>query len=57
MEHRNETCLDIIKLKHVQKGENVIVCKNRNKILSVVKQARQLKNALVGKLGMLLCTR
>ena len=50
--------------KHVRNGENVIVCRNRNKILCVVRQVmqsanwaptRRLKNVLVGQLGMLLC--
>ena len=30
---RNETCPDIIKLKHVRNGGNVIVCRNQNKNL------------------------
>ena len=37
----NETCPDIIKLKHVKNGKNVIVCKNRNKILCVLRQMMQ----------------
>ena len=63
---RNETCPDIIKLKHVRNDENVIVCKNRNKSLCAVRQmmqsakyvpAGQLKNVLVDQLRMLFCTK
>ena len=44
MKHKNETCPDIIKLKHVRNGENVIVCKNRNKVPCVVRQVTQSAN-------------
>ena len=40
----NETCPDIIKLKHVANGKNVIVCRNRNKIVCVVRQLTQSAN-------------
>ena len=62
---RNKTWRDIMKLKHVQNGENIIVCRNqnKNKILCVVRQVmqtvnwvlvRRLRNVLLGQLGVLL---
>ena len=63
---RNETCPDIIKLKHVRNGENIIVFKNLKKIFSVARKVmqsancaltRRLKDVLVDQPGMLLCTK
>ena len=42
----NETCPDIIKLKHVRNGKNVMVCRNKNKILFVVRQVLQSANCV-----------
>ena len=59
---RNETYLNIIKLKHVQNGKSAIVCKNQKTILCVARQviqsancasARRLKNVLMDQLGIL----
>ena len=42
----NKTCPDIIKLKHVRNGKNVMVCRNQNKILCVVRQVLQSANCV-----------
>ena len=60
----NELCPNIIKLKHVENRENVMVYRNQNKIICVFRQVmqsanceltRRLKHVLVDQLGMLFC--
>ena len=60
----NELCPNIIKLKHVENRENVMVYRNQNKIICVFRQVmqsanceltRRLKHVLVDQLGVLFC--